>query len=63
MSFCKNKIMLLWVKMGILTFLDLGLGEVNPVLTTKHVRASQKWFENKPKTLLWHSEANNQGQI
>ena len=58
---CNNKILLLWVKIPILTFLDFG-GRVDKssTVTTRHITASQNWIENKPKTLLWHSESKNQ---
>ena len=63
MTFCNNKIMLLCVKTQILTFLDLGgKGGKSSTVTTRHVTASQNWFENKPKTILWHSEAKKKNQ-
>ena len=56
-----NKIMLLWRKIRILTFLHLwGRGGKSSTVTTRHVTASQNWVQNKPKVLLWHSHANNQ---
>ena len=58
MRFCINKIMLLWVKTRIRIFLDFGgRGGKSTTVATRHVTASQNWVENKPKTLLWHSEA------
>jgi len=60
MRFRSIKIMLLWVKTQILTVLDLGGRGGNPVVTTRHVTASQNWVQNKPKILLWHSDARNQ---
>ena len=62
--FCDNKIMLLWVKTQILIFLDLrGRGDKSSTVTTRHVTSSQNWVENKPKTLLWRSEAKNQWKV
>ena len=54
--FCQSS-----VKTRILIFLDLGGkgGNSSPV-TTSHVTASYKWFENKPKILLWQSVAKDQ---
>ena len=61
MGFCKNKIMLLWVKTRVLTFLDLGgRGGKSSTVATSHVTDSHNWVENKPKTILWHSESKNQ---
>ena len=48
MRFSNNKIMLLWVKTRILTFLDLGgKGDKSSTMTTGRVTASQSWVENK----------------
>ena len=56
--------MLLWVKTRILTFLDLGgKGGNSSTVTTRHVTVSQVWVENKPKTLLWHSQARNRWNV
>ena len=44
--------------------LDLGhRGSQSSTVTNRHVTASQNWVQNKPKTLLWHSEANNQWKV
>ncbi len=55
MRFCNNKIMLLWVKTRILTFLDLGgRGGKSSTGTTRHVTASQNWVvhsSNNRRTL------------
>ena len=60
MRFCNNKIMLLWVKTRILTFLYLGgRGDKSSTATTRHVTASQNWVENKPTTVQWYTEAKN----
>ena len=41
--------------------LDLGAtGDKSSTVTTRHVIAAQNWVENKPKTLLWHSDEENQ---
>ena len=41
--------------------LDLGGGGgKSSTVTNRYITASQNWVENKPKTLLWHSEAKNQ---
>ena len=32
-------------------------------VTTRHVTASQNWVGNKPKILLWHSQAKNQSKM
>ena len=37
-----------------------GRGDKSSTATTKHVTASPNWVENKPKTMLWHLDANNQ---
>ena len=37
-----------------------GRGVKSSTVTTRHVTASQNWVENKPKPLLWRSEAKNQ---
>ena len=37
-----------------------GRGDKSSTVTTRHVTASHNWVENKPKTLLWHSEAKIQ---
>ena len=51
MRFCNNKNMLLSVKTRILIFLDLGSrGGKSNTVTTRDVRASENWVENKPKT-------------
>ena len=64
MRFSNNRIMLLWVKKRILSFLDLrGKGDKSSTVTTRHVTASQNWFENKPKTILWHSEAKKNKSV
>ena len=40
--------------------LDLGgRGGKSSTVTTRHVTASQNGVQNKPKTILWHSEAKN----
>ena len=43
-----------------LIFLDLGGRELkSSTATTRHITASQNQVENKPMTLLWHSEVKN----
>ena len=37
-----------------------GRGGKSSTVTTRHVTASQNWVQNKPKILLWHSDAKNQ---
>ena len=37
-----------------------GRGGKSSTVTNRNVTASQIWVENKPKTLLWLSEAKNQ---
>ena len=60
-----NKIMLLWVKTQILTFLDLG-GRIakSSTVTNRHVTASQNWVQNNPRpychtVALWCKESVN----
>ena len=40
-----------------------GRGGKSSTVTTRHITASQNWVENKPKTLLCHSEAKNQCNV
>ena len=55
--------MLLWVKIRILTLSHFGgRGGKSSTVTTTHVIASQKWVEDKPKTILWQSDGKKSSE-